>query len=160
MVQIVIKMYTKNFFYRSLSYFNVYIFKLKSEDSSEKLNEWSIIELQGDLEIESGESLSKKFMGDLHYNSDGTPVLILGHHVLFGKVLSLEKPFLLLKKTRTNVPTKIQIDDDDEDNLKENDDPPETKTLTSYIVKAVIRKKLLFNKRPRPIVYVEAKNRS
>jgi chromosome transmission fidelity protein 8 len=99
-------------------------------------------------------------MGDLHYNSDGTPVLILGHHVLFGKVLSLEKPFLLLKKTRTNVPTKIQIDDDDEDNLKENDDPPETKTLTSYIVKAVIRKKLLFNKRPRPIVYVEAKNRS
>ena len=103
-------------------------------------------------------------MGDLHYSSDGTPVLILGHHVLFGKVLSLEKPFLLLKKTRTSVPTQIQIDEDDEKEenkfTKENDDPPEKKTLTSYMVKAVIRKKLLFNKRPRPIVYVEAKNRS
>ena len=142
-----------------------YFKNIKSEDPSEKVEEWSIIELQGDLEIESGESLSKKFMGDLHYNSDGTPVLILGHHVLFGKVLSLEKPFLLLKKTRTSVPTQIQIDEDDEEQekkcMKENDDPPpETKTLTSYMVKAVIRKKLLFNKRPRPIVYVEAKNRS
>ena len=56
--------------------------------------------------------------------------------------------------------------DDEEDDQEEKKEPkeddyqPETKTLTSYLVKAVIRKKLLFNKRPRPIVYVEAKNRS
>lgn len=122
-----------------------------SEDG--ELDEWSIIELQGDLEVENGESLANKFMADLHFNKDGTPILVLGHHTLFGKVLNLEKPMVVLKK---NV-LKCTYLDSDEENMdveekKLDNDLDEKKTVTEYLVKAVIRKKILFNKRPRPIV--------
>ena len=121
--------------------------------------------MQGDLEIETGDSLANKFMGDLHFNTDGTPVLILGHHVLYGKVLALDKPFVFLKKSKTSVAIKSDINDDEDESIVCDDEDtkekvPELKTTTSYIVQAVIRRKLLFNKRPRPIVYIETKSRN
>jgi hypothetical protein len=33
-------------------------------------NELAIIELQGDLEVEGGEGLTNKFMGDIHFSQD------------------------------------------------------------------------------------------
>lgn len=41
------------------------------------IEEWIIIELQGDLECENGESLSNKFMADLHYNKEARYFLSL-----------------------------------------------------------------------------------
>ena len=41
-------------------------------------------------------------MGDLHFSSDGVPILILGNHVLYGKAITLEKPYVLLTKLRTS----------------------------------------------------------
>ena len=37
------------------------------------MQEWSIIELQGDLEVENGESLASKFLGDLHFTTEVWP---------------------------------------------------------------------------------------
>jgi chromosome transmission fidelity protein 8 len=50
----------------------------RSDQIEGEPEEWCIIELQGDLEVENGESLANKFMADLHYNQDGTPIMILG----------------------------------------------------------------------------------
>ena len=45
-------------------------------------NELAIIELQGDLEVDGGEALTNKFMGDLHFSQDvrleiQLPILLL-----------------------------------------------------------------------------------
>uniref|UniRef100_T1J507 MD-2-related lipid-recognition domain-containing protein n=1 Tax=Strigamia maritima TaxID=126957 RepID=T1J507_STRMM len=45
-------------------------------------------------------SLAGCFMGDLHYNLDGTPILIIGHHILIGKMMDMEKPFAVLFKQK------------------------------------------------------------
>lgn len=72
---------------------------------------------------------------------------------MYGKVITLEKPMVLLRKERKQINTRSQIDgmDEDEDDEVKHDD--ELKFKTEYVVKAVVRRKILFNKRPRPIVF-------
>lgn len=62
---------------------------------------------------------------------------------MYGKVCNLEKPMVIIKKHK-----KVCANDDkmQVDNVKEN-------FQTEYLVKSVIRKKILFNKRPKPIVF-------
>ncbi|XP_031346365.1 chromosome transmission fidelity protein 8 homolog [Photinus pyralis] len=95
--------------------------------AGELMNEWAIVELQGDIKSHSESSLEGQFLGHLHYTKQGIPTLIIGHHLLYGKEVKLEKPFALLEKQRS------------EDN-------------SEYIIKSIIRRKLLFKTRPKPIV--------
>ncbi|XP_049818587.1 chromosome transmission fidelity protein 8 homolog isoform X2 [Aethina tumida] len=91
-----------------------------------KEKDWAIIELQGDLKSKTETEFDAKFIGDLHYVKHGdTPVLIIGHHLLYGKEMKLEKPFALLEKSDTK---------------------------SEYSVIGVITKKLMFRVRPKPIV--------
>ena len=46
--------------------------------------EWVLLELQGSLESLSGGELSGQQIGHLTYGKDGTPYIILGHHLLAG----------------------------------------------------------------------------
>ncbi len=86
---------------------------------------------QGDLESRVGEAdMSGKFIGDLHYaRQGGAPVLIIGHHILHGKVVDMAKPFVAIEK--------CERDTEDE---------------ARYRVKAIIRKKVVFKTRPKPII--------
>ncbi len=56
--------------------------------------------MQGDLESRVGDTdLTGKFIGDLHYSKDSSaPILIIGHHILHGKVQSLDRPFVAMEK--------------------------------------------------------------
>jgi hypothetical protein len=73
---------------------------------------------------------------------------------MFGKVANLEKPMILLKK----IHKKIEHAPSDEDMEQEiNDETSEIKQKTEYVIEAIIKKKILFNKRPRPIVSLETK---
>merc|ERR1711881_804025 len=99
----------------------------------------ALIEMQGDPESRLGNNVdvSGKFIGDLHYTKDqGTPILIIGHHILYGKVVKLESPMVAMKKVRT-----VQGD----------------QTVTEYHVETVIRSKLIFKARPKPIIVVPKK---
>ena len=62
-----------------------------------------------------------------------TPILIIGHHILYGKVAKLDRPMVAMKKVVKNL-----ID--------------ESGTTTEYHVQQIIRTKLLFKARPKPII--------
>ncbi|XP_052818682.1 chromosome transmission fidelity protein 8 homolog isoform X2 [Mya arenaria] len=94
-----------------------------------KPQEWAMIELQGTLETRHPVPFSGRFIGDLHFTHKDVPVLIIGHHILYGKLVSLEKPYGILVKDR-------QADT----------------AHASYTITAIIRKKLLFKNRPKPII--------
>ncbi|XP_070809040.1 chromosome transmission fidelity protein 8 homolog [Pituophis catenifer annectens] len=96
--------------------------------------EWLLLELQGQLEARGGGEggLAGRLLGDLHFTQEGAPVLIVGHHVLYGKAVRLEKAVAVLRRGAAA--------------------PEEPRGPAAYEVAALIRTKLLFKTRPKPIV--------
>ena len=64
------------------------------------------LSIQGDLESRIGDmSLGGKFVGDLHYDTaKHTPILIIGHHILHGKIVDCERPLVAIEKKSCPVP--------------------------------------------------------
>jgi hypothetical protein len=84
---------------------------------------------------------------------------------MHGKVVSMDKPMVLLKKRVCKLRSfmdRLDEDDDDVENCRlkidteEMSDEQEEKTKTEYVIQLVIKRKLIFNKRPRPIVHIES----
>ncbi|KAG5445118.1 Chromosome transmission fidelity protein 8 [Clonorchis sinensis] len=94
---------------------------------STKAEEWLLIELQGEVISRHAESLAGKLVGELHFSSQGEPIFIIGHHVLFGRLLTMEKPFVVTKKQ--------QMGD----------------SVEHHVV-AIIHRKLLFKTRPKATI--------
>ncbi|KZV64864.1 hypothetical protein PENSPDRAFT_668771 [Peniophora sp. CONT] len=112
-------------------------------------SEVALLELQGQLEVEGNQSgqvagkLTLDPEGKNHAERTGVqrkPTLRVGHHLLEGKIVNLSKPLAVLEKQS-----------------RESDDLEETtqntsRTPPSYAIRAIVRKKLVFSKRPMPMV--------
>lgn len=141
-------------------------------------DELFLIELQGMLDVQGSESTAKDgqligtlntadmvrtrrsqergFMSRppslmlvcLHKNK---PTLVIGHHLLEGKVVSLPKPLgVLHKHVRNDGPSSVHASDDPEhqgDGEKQEEEAKEIR----WDVAAVVKKKIVFSKRPMPI---------
>ncbi|XP_068618498.1 chromosome transmission fidelity protein 8 homolog [Battus philenor] len=97
-------------------------------ESDSSVPEWAIVELQGLVQMKKDVTTGPTVIGDLHYyHRNKQPVLVLGHHILNGKEVKLEQPMAVIEKV--NVEGKME-----------------------YKLKAVVKKKILFKSRPKPII--------
>ncbi|KAI0288832.1 Ctf8-domain-containing protein [Russula brevipes] len=122
-------------------------------------SELFLLELQGELEV-SG-TKHGQLVGRLTLDDDGKgkPTLRIGHHLLEGKIVSLPKPLAVLQRVRAPpAPDPRLARDGDEDvemrHLDERE-PDVASSIaaptTSYAIRTLVRKKLVFSKRPTPI---------
>ncbi|KAJ7596166.1 Ctf8-domain-containing protein [Mycena floridula] len=109
--------------------------KLPSSLAKISHDEIVLIELQGTLEVPDDGPKDGKLVGKLKIDDVlSKPTLMIGPHLLEGKVANLPKPLAILHRSTTQQPRIT--DEDDEDMEKEL--PPV--------------RKIIFSKRPTPIV--------
>ncbi|KAK0425120.1 hypothetical protein QR680_009043 [Steinernema hermaphroditum] len=90
------------------------------------VKEWIMIEVQGSLQCDG--DMSGLLAGNLAWRkSTGEPLLLIGHLMLEGKMVMLDKPLGVLRPGTPDSPSEVTA-------------------------VAVVRKKILFKQRPRPIV--------
>ncbi|CAF1356228.1 unnamed protein product [Rotaria magnacalcarata] len=80
------------------------------------------------------QSLSGERVGFLFFTQNDMPVCVIGQHILDGKMVELDKPLLVMRKRQADGTNN-----------------------TSYQVECVIKRKLLFHKRSKPIVHYSSK---
>ncbi|KZO91535.1 hypothetical protein CALVIDRAFT_341206 [Calocera viscosa TUFC12733] len=116
-----------------------------------------LLELQGSLVVsgvpEDGEGGG--VVGEFTMNEE-KPTLRIGHHMLEGKVVTLPKPLAVLRKRVVPASSQPRIPTPSEESplQKEEDDMmlDEAAGGTSYEVVEVVRKKVVFSRRPALVV--------
>ncbi|KAL4258696.1 Chromosome transmission fidelity protein 8 [Pleurotus pulmonarius] len=121
-----------------------------------------LIELQGALEVETTKPGERdgKVVGRLTIDEvTSKPKLMIGHHLLEGKIATLAKPLAVIHRARHPQETSPDAMDCDQ-NIDQGqmgaefDDDVETGRTGNHQweIIAVVKKKILFSNRPMPIV--------
>ncbi|MES1916244.1 MAG: hypothetical protein MHM6MM_008081, partial [Cercozoa sp. M6MM] len=119
---------------------------------SDDLGQWVLVVLQGELLPEEvGHPCAAGPFGELSWaepeegESEGKVQLIVGSHILFGRVEELKEPFLLFKKV-VRKRDKFEFDDSDDSDAEAENAPVQLKA------QGVIKVQIVFNTPPRPVI--------
>lgn len=107
-------------------------------------DELLLIELQGTLDVEGTEVADKdgQLIGTLNTTDMNKPTLTIGYHLLEGKVVNLTKPLGVLHKQVCTPVEGVSTSSGGQEAVG---------TGTKWDVIAVVKKKLVFSKRPMPV---------
>ncbi|KIY51743.1 hypothetical protein FISHEDRAFT_36408 [Fistulina hepatica ATCC 64428] len=109
-----------------------------------------LIELQGTIHVDQKIERDGEFVGTLTIDDDmAKPTLFIGHNLLEGKVVTLPKPIAVLhRKGGTPVKGAQTEISDKESGLR----PTASTTAVQWTISAIVKRKIVFSKRPTPIV--------
>ncbi|KAI0637494.1 Ctf8-domain-containing protein [Trametes polyzona] len=106
-------------------------------------DELVLIEMQGALEVEGNKD--QQLVGKLRVDpATKKPTLLIGHHLLEGKLVNLSKPLAILHRNARDAVEGSAPEDAAQDQPKD--------TPTSWDIVAVVKRKMVFSKRPMPMV--------
>ncbi|KAI0655350.1 Ctf8-domain-containing protein [Cubamyces menziesii] len=108
-------------------------------------DELVLIELQGALDVEGNKD--GQLVGKLRIDpATKKPTLLIGHHLLEGKLVTLPKPLgVLHRREPGQMEPSASMDVDDREQSSNG-------SATSWDIVAVVKRKMVFSKRPMPIV--------
>ncbi|KAN0065719.1 hypothetical protein ACQY0O_000849 [Thecaphora frezii] len=121
-----------------------------------------LVELQGSLEFPhpsnpaGGQVLGKFVFED---GREDRPTLLISHHRLEGKFVNLTNPLAVLKKSHPSPSSHKDNEEEGEDQSQPRKkprcdtqpDPP----MSGYQVVTLVKRKILFSKRPEPVVRID-----
>ncbi|KAJ4477336.1 chromosome transmission fidelity protein 8 [Lentinula aciculospora] len=122
-----------------------------------------LLDLQGTLEIDSSHPTERdgKLIGTLSIDNDLKRIALrIGHHLIEGKLVNLPKPLAILHRSQASACTSEsqwtnEGNEKDEDVLMDGQE----KTIATakfsgaqWNTMAIVKRKILFSKRPTPIV--------
>jgi len=117
-------------------------------------DELVLIELQGSLDVECTDNSERdgQIVGAFRLDEGSSkPTLAIGHHLLEGKIVSLPKPLgVIQRSTSPSTPHPIGPDREDDFNLRGAKGALAESSQWNMI--AIVKKKVVFSKRPMPIV--------
>ncbi|KJA19511.1 hypothetical protein HYPSUDRAFT_143687 [Hypholoma sublateritium FD-334 SS-4] len=111
-------------------------------------DELVLIELQGALDVELTHARERdgRFVGTLSIDDAATrPSLLIGNHLLEGKIAVLPKPYAVL--VRNGGPARGSDADADAD-----EDADAMQASAGWTVRGIVKKKIVFSKRPMPVM--------
>jgi len=118
-----------------------------------------LIELQGSLEVECTDISERdgKLVGKLKMDeTTNRPTLLIGHHLLEGKIVTLPKPLAVLHRSDavSSTTDNGNRDTDRDENMDIDDDRSHVSpnAVGGWDLIAVVKRKILFSKRPMPVV--------
>ncbi|KAH8117932.1 hypothetical protein DFH11DRAFT_1699199 [Phellopilus nigrolimitatus] len=113
-----------------------------------------LIELQGAFQVEGDKS--GQLAARINVENDAKPTLRIGHHLLEGKMVNLPKPLAVLVKKTANgsQPHSENLDTDamDVEGMSRAEGDSKADGMCEYDMLAVVKRKVLFSKRPMPMV--------
>ncbi|EIW83927.1 hypothetical protein CONPUDRAFT_119354 [Coniophora puteana RWD-64-598 SS2] len=125
----------------------------------------ALIELQGMLDVEGDDTTREgKLIGKLNMDNPDKPTLLIGHHLLEGKVASLAKPLAVIQRDgdRTNSPQDASVRGNGTNDMDIGEESPSSfrsagnpegkeGATVGWRIVAVVKKKIVFAKRPMPL---------
>ncbi|KAJ7471547.1 hypothetical protein B0H11DRAFT_2040451 [Mycena galericulata] len=126
-----------------------------------------LIELQGALEVECTTPRARdgRLVGRLWVGDGGQggkpPTLTIGHHLLEGRLALLPKPLAVLRRvpvSSSSSPGTIGADPDamavdgDASQRREETETGEEDSEVAWTALAIVKRKIVFSKRPMPVV--------
>ena len=110
-----------------------------------------LVELQGNVEPRTAQSLDNLPLGNLTIHKNDKATLVIGNHLLTGKMVKMGKPFLAVRKVTSGGESSSSSSSSSSEGSGAKGGEPSTPQQISYEIVSLIRNKYIFTANPTPL---------